>query len=107
MRRSDAGGVAPTARRRKLTEILRGSAVSEAVVQIARQLSPEDLTGADAAQRYVIGQLIDNLHRPWDALQTWFENLPVAMFCLLLLNLYGILLAGALAGTAGAALLLF
>ena len=70
-------------RRRKLVEILRGSALAEAVVQGARRISAEDAADTDTARRYVVGQLIDIMHRPFDAVRTWLENLPVAMFCLL------------------------
>ena len=70
-------------RRRRLVEVFRRSALAEAVVQGARSISDEDVANATATQRYVVGQLIDILHRPFDAVRTWFENLPVAMFCLL------------------------
>ena len=70
-------------RRRKLAEILRDSALAEAVVEGARALSAEDMVDADTTDRYVVGQLIDILHRPFDAIRTWLENLPVAMFFLL------------------------
>ena len=70
-------------RRRKLVEILRGSALAEAVVQGARSIPAEDAADTDTARRYVVGQLIDIMHRPFDAVRTWLENLPVAMFCLL------------------------
>ena len=33
--------------------------------------------------RHLVGQLIDILHRPFDAARAWLENLPIAMFCLL------------------------
>ena len=70
-------------RRRKLVDILRNSALAEAVVQGARRLAAEDVAGADTTYRYVVGQLIDIMHRPFDAIRTWLENLPVAMFFLL------------------------
>ncbi len=79
-------------RRRKLVEILRNSALAEAVVQGARRLAAEDVAGADTTDRYVVGQLIDILHRPFDAIRTWLENLPVAMF--VLLPLFALLLKG-------------
>ena len=79
-------------RRRKLVDILRDSALGEAVAQGARRLSAEDMAGADTTQRYVVGQLVDILHRPFDAIRTWLENLPVAMF--FLLPLFALLLKG-------------
>lgn len=70
-------------RRRKLSEILRRSALGELVVEAVANLAPGAAQNQPEVPRYVVGQLIDVMHRPWDALRTWIENLPVAMFCLL------------------------
>ena len=79
-------------RRRKLVEILRDSVLAETVAAAAREYSAEDLADIDSTDRYVVGQLIDIMHRPFDAIRTWLENLPVAMF--VLLPLFALLLKG-------------
>lgn len=73
-------------------EILRDSVLAEVVAEAARAFSAEDLADIDSTDRYVVGQLIDIMHRPFDAIRTWLENLPVAMF--VLLPLFALLLKG-------------
>ena len=70
-------------RRRKLVEVLRDSELADLIVEGARTLSARDMADIDTTDRYVVGQLVDILHRPFDAIRTWLENLPVAMFFLL------------------------
>ena len=77
-------------RGRKFTEILRRPYVGEAVVVTLLGFSEEDYGSFGDTSRYVIGQLVDVLHRPSDAARVWFEYLPVAMFSLL--PLYALLL---------------
>ena len=83
-------GLLDDSRRRKLDQILRRPLLGEAVASGLRIVTPGDADAVGGGSRYVIGQLIDVLHRPWDAVKVWFENLPVAMFCLL--PIYALLL---------------
>ncbi len=83
-------GLLDDSRRRKLEQILRRPLAGEAVASIVRVIDPGDADAVGVGSRYVIGQLIDVLHRPWDAAKVWLENLPVAMFCLL--PIYALLL---------------
>ena len=76
-------GLLDDSRRRKLDQILRRPLLGEVVASGLRIVEPGDADAVGGGSRYVIGQLIDVLHRPWDAAKVWFENLPVAMFCLL------------------------
>ncbi len=77
-------------RRRRLARVLRGPIGGQAIWEGVASVSADDLASMDQVGRYVVGQLIDLLHDPWDAAQTWIENLPVAMFCVL--PLYALLL---------------
>ena len=70
-------------RHRKLVEILRESALADAIAKGIRTLSAEEWANIDTTDRYVVRQLVDIMHRPFDAIRTWLENLPVAMFFLL------------------------
>ena len=76
-------------RRRRLARVLRGPA-GQAVWETVESLTAEGIDEMDAVGRYVVGQVIDLLHDPFAAAQTWIENLPVAMFCVL--PLYALLL---------------
>ena len=77
-------------RRRKLVRVLRGPIANQAMWEGIGSLAPEDIDNMDAVGRYVIGQVIDVLEDPWGTVQTWIENLPVVMFCVL--PLYALLL---------------
>ena len=83
-------GLLDDARKRKLDQILRRPVLGEAMASGLRMIQPGNADAVGDGSRYVIGQLIDVLHRPWDAVKVWFENLPVAMFCLL--PIYALLL---------------
>ena len=83
-------GLLDDSRRRKLDQILRRPLLGDALASGLRSITPGNADAVGGASRYVIGQLIDVLHRPWDAVKVWFENLPVAMFCLL--PIYALLL---------------
>jgi len=76
-------GVLDERRSQKLTEILHRPLVGDAFAAALLGRHEEDYESVGNASRYVIGQLVDVLHRPSDAARAWFENLPVAMFCLL------------------------
>lgn len=76
-------------RRRRLTRLLRGP-VGQAAWEGVGSLAPEDIDNMGQVGRYVVGQVIDVVHDPWGTVQTWIENLPVAMFCVL--PLYALLL---------------
>ena len=77
-------------RQRKLRELVRRPLVGQGIVGTLENIEPEAYASIGETGRYVIGQLVDVLHRPWDAAKAWLENLPVAMFCLL--PIYALLL---------------
>ncbi|MYD98396.1 MAG: DUF3667 domain-containing protein [Gammaproteobacteria bacterium] len=83
-------GLLDDSRQRKLDQILRRPLLGDALASGLRAITPGNADAVGGVSRYVIGQLIDVLHRPWDAVKVWFENLPVAMFCLL--PIYALLL---------------
>ncbi len=70
-------------RRRKLGELLRRPLVGKAIIEAVEDIPGDSLKSLRDISRYLVGQLIDVVHRPWDAAKAWLENLPVAMFCLL------------------------
>ena len=70
-------------RRRKLGELLRRPVVGKVIIEAVEDIPGDSLKSLRDISRYLVGQLIDVLHRPWDAAKAWLENLPVAMFCLL------------------------
>ena len=76
-------------RRRRLERVLRGP-VAKQVWENVESLTVQGIAEIDRVGLYVLGQVIDFLHDPWAAAQTWIENLPVAMFCVL--PLYALLL---------------
>ena len=76
-------------RRRRLERVLRGP-LAKTVWENVESLTVQGVAEVDRVGLYVLGQVIDFLHDPWAAAQTWIENLPVAMFCVL--PLFGLLL---------------
>lgn len=76
-------------RRRRLARVLRGP-LAKAVWEGVESLTVQGVAEVDRVGLYVLGQVIDFLDNPWAAAQTWLENLPVAMFCVL--PLYALLL---------------
>ena len=69
-------------RRRRLARVLRGP-LGKPVWETVESLTVQGVAEVDRVGLYVVGQVIDFLYDPWAALQTWVENLPVAMFCVL------------------------
>ena len=69
-------------RRDKLGEILTRP-IGQAIVGGVENIPAEAYAEIGDYSRHLVGQLIDILHRPWDAGRAWLENLPIAMFCLL------------------------
>lgn len=76
-------------RRRRLARVLRGP-FGRAAWETVESLTIQGVAEVDRVGLYILGQVIDLLYDPWAALQTWIENLPVAMFCVL--PLYALLL---------------
>ena len=76
-------------RRRRLARVLRGP-LGKTVWENVESLTAQGVAEVDQVGLYVLGQVIDLVYDPWAALQTWIENLPVAMFCVL--PLYALLL---------------
>ena len=70
-------------RQRKLRELLHRPIVGQAIVGGVENIPAEAYAEIGGYSRHLVGQLIDILHRPFDAARAWLENLPIAMFCLL------------------------
>ena len=70
-------------RQRKLGELLDRPIVGQAIVGGIENIPAEAYAEIGDYSRHLVGQLIDILHRPFDAARAWLENLPIAMFCLL------------------------
>ena len=70
-------------RRRKLRELLNRPVIGPAIVDGIEDIPKEAYEDMGAYSRHLVGQLVDILHRPFDAARAWLENLPIAMFCLL------------------------
>ena len=70
-------------RQRKLVELLRRPMIGRAIIEAVEDIPGDSLRSLGDFSRLLVGQLIDVIHRPWDAAKAWLENLPVAMFCLL------------------------
>ena len=70
-------------RQSKLSELLDRPIVGQAIVGGVENIPAEAFAGTGRYSRYLVGQLIDVVHRPFDAARAWLENIPIAMFCLL------------------------
>ena len=70
-------------RQPKLDAIMTRPAISRAIASTAAEIGAETYARISPIGLYLVGQLVDVMHRPWDAAKAWLENLPVAMFCLL------------------------
>lgn len=70
-------------RRRKLRELLNRPVVGPAIADVVEDIPAEAYAQMGDYSRHLVGQLVDILHRPFDAARAWLENLPIAMFCLL------------------------
>lgn len=70
-------------RQRKLRELLDRPIVGQAIAGGVENIPAEAYAEIGDYSRHLVGQLIDILHRPFDAARAWLENLPIAMFCLL------------------------
>ena len=70
-------------RQSKLSELLDRPIVGQAIVSGVENIPSEAYAETGRYSRYLVGQLIDVVHRPFDAARAWLENLPIAMFCLL------------------------
>ena len=70
-------------RRRKLRELLNRPVIGPAIAEGIEHIPAEAYAEMGDYGRHLGGQLVDILHRPFDAARAWLENLPIAMFCLL------------------------
>ncbi|MCY4130329.1 MAG: DUF3667 domain-containing protein [Gammaproteobacteria bacterium] len=70
-------------RRRKFWALLERPVVGPAFVDGLVGITADDYATMDAFNRYGVDQIIDILYQPGDAIEEWFEYLPIAMFCLL------------------------
>ena len=70
-------------RRRKLRELLNRPVIGPAIAEGVENIPAEAYAEMGDYSRHLGGQLVDILHRPFDAARAWLENLPIAMFCLL------------------------
>ena len=70
-------------RRRKLRELLNRPVIGPAIAEGIDDIPEETYAEMGDYSRHLVGQLVDILHRPFDAARAWLENLPIAMFCLL------------------------
>ena len=70
-------------RRRKLRELLSRPVIGPAIADGVEDIPAEAYAEMGDYSRHLSGQLVDILHRPFDAARAWLENLPIAMFCLL------------------------
>jgi hypothetical protein len=85
-------GVLGEVRRQKVTEILARPETSIArlvVLELARGME-ESPREQDAAEIFLLGQMIDALYEPGTALDQLMDNLPIAMF--IMLPIYALLL---------------
>lgn len=71
------------ARGRKLGELLGRTVIGPAIADGIEDIPAEAYAEMGDYSRHLVGQLVDILHRPFEAARAWFENLPIAMFCLL------------------------
>ena len=76
-------GILDEERRGKLRELLDHPIVGPAIAGGAENIPAQAYAETGKYSRYLVGQLIDVVHRPFDAARAWLENLPIAMFCLL------------------------
>lgn len=70
-------------RQRKLGELLDRPIVGQAIAGGVENIRAEAYAEIGDYSRHLAGQLIDILHRPFEAARAWLEYLPIAMFCLL------------------------
>ena len=69
-------------RRRKLREVLHRP-IGQGIAAVVENVPAEAYAEMADYSRHLVGQLVDIMHRPFDAGRAWLENLPIAMFCLL------------------------
>ena len=70
-------------RQRKLRVLLHRPIFGQGIAGSVENIPAEAYAETGVYSRHLVGQLIDILHRPFDAARAWLENLPIAMFCLL------------------------
>ena len=70
-------------RRRKLRDLLNRPVIGPTIADRVEYIPKEAYADMGDYSRHLVGQLVDILHRPFDAARAWLENLPIAMFCLL------------------------
>lgn len=70
-------------RQRQLRELLDRPIVGQAIAGSVENIPADAYKDIGDYSRHLVGQLMDILHRPFDAARAWLENLPIAMFCLL------------------------
>ena len=76
-------GILDERRQRQLRELLDRPIVGQAIAGSVENIPADAYTDMGDYSRHLVGQLMDILHRPFDAARAWLENLPIAMFCLL------------------------
>ncbi|MCY3810905.1 MAG: DUF3667 domain-containing protein [Gammaproteobacteria bacterium] len=76
-------GILDERRQRQLRELLDRPIVGQAIAASVENIPADAYKDMGDYSRHLVGQLMDILHRPFDAARAWLENLPIAMFCLL------------------------
>ena len=76
-------GILDEQRQRQLRELLDRPIVGQAIAGSVENIPADAYASMGDYSRHLVGQLMDILHRPFDAARAWLENLPIAMFCLL------------------------